>query len=102
MLYDYQPGAKEITLPARLLGINRSWLLSAITQQASFGALYEQIEQQQHEKLWQQRWPLVNIEQAIDDLRRLLMTLRQQQSSLQAPTSYYQGERQNEDLLLTA
>jgi hypothetical protein len=102
LLNGYQPGAKEIALSARLLGINRSWLLHTITQQASLGALFEQIEQQQpHKKHWQQHWPLVNIEQAIDDLRLLLMPLRQQHA-LQAPASSYQRERQSEDLLLTA
>ena len=103
ILNGYQPGAKEVALPARLLGINRSWLMQALNQQASFGALFEQIEQQQqHEKYWQQRWPSIRIEQAINDLRRLLTPLRRQQHSLQPPATSYKRERQSEDLLLTA
>ncbi len=76
-LDGYQPTASEIALPANRLGIDRDWLMDRLAQPASFGALLEQIEQQQVEEgLWQQRWPLVNIKQAINDLRLLLEPLR--------------------------
>ena len=76
-LNGYHITLREVTLPASRLELNRDWLMQALTQQTSFGALFEQIEQQQsQEGRWQQRWSLVRIEQAIDDLRLLLEPLR--------------------------
>ncbi|PSB27254.1 glycosyl transferase [Stenomitos frigidus ULC18] len=80
----YPSTLQEMALPASWLEVDCDWLSDVFTQQASFGALFEQIEHQQaQEKRWQQRWPLVNIEQAIDDLRLLLEPLRRRQPSLQ-------------------
>lgn len=81
-LDGYQPTSQEIALPASRLGVKQDWLMSVFTQTASLGTLFEQmfeqIEQQQAENGWQQRWPLVRIEQAIDDLRLMLEPLRRQ------------------------
>ncbi len=72
-----QPTPQEIALPASQLGVDRGWLIAALTQHASLGALFEQIEQRQtQEEIWQQRWSFVKIEQAIYDLRLLLEPLR--------------------------
>jgi hypothetical protein len=77
----YQLGAKEIALPAKMLHIDRRWLLKAMAQQVSFGALLEQIEQQQ-EAIGQQHC-LVSIEQAMKELRLLLEPLRRRKASFQ-------------------
>ncbi len=77
-LDGHQPTTEEIVLPASRLGVDRHWLASALARSTSLGALLEQMEQPVHEGLWQQRWSLVNIEHAIDDLRRLLEPLRTQ------------------------
>lgn len=77
MLDGYPLTAPEVLLPANRLGVDHDWLMDQLTQPASFGALLEQIEQQQtQEGLWQRRWLPVNIEQAINDLRLLLEPLR--------------------------
>lgn len=76
-LHGHQPTPQEIALPASQLGVDPGWLVAALTQHASLGALFEQIEQRQtQEGTWQQRWSLVKIEQAIYDLRLLLEALR--------------------------
>lgn len=83
-LNGYHPTTHDLALPASRLGVDRDWLMNALTQPVSLGALFEQIEQQQtQEKIWQQRWSLVRIEQAIYDLRLLLEPLRQQHKSWQ-------------------
>lgn len=88
-LNGYQPALQDMTLPASRLGIDRDWLSHAMTQCTSLGTLFEQIEQRQkQEGTWQQRWLLVRIEQAIDDLRLLLEPLRRQQNN-----SQYQQQR---------
>ncbi|GAC1498743.1 MAG: glycosyltransferase [Chamaesiphon sp.] len=72
-----RPTAKDLALPASRLGVDRDWLTYALTQHSCLSALFEQIEQQQaQEKIWQQRWSYVKIEQAIYDLRLLLVQLR--------------------------
>jgi hypothetical protein len=81
-LNGYQPLALDVALPAQRLGVDRHWLTRALTQSASIGALFEQIEHRQAETpIWQQRWAPVRIEQAIMDLRRLLEPLRRQRST---------------------
>ncbi|NEQ24150.1 MAG: glycosyltransferase family 2 protein, partial [Microcoleus sp. SIO2G3] len=60
---DLQPIADE-------LGISASWLQQELAQTQTFGLLFERIEQrQQQENILAQRWPLVAIEQAIQELR---------------------------------
>lgn len=76
-LNGYEPTTKEIAVPASRLGINCDWLMHELSQHASLGALFEAIEQrQEQEGIWQKRWSLVRIEQAIYDLRLLLAPLR--------------------------
>jgi hypothetical protein len=81
-LKGYQPVLKDVTALANRLEVDRDWLMSAMTQSVSLGALFEQIEQrQQQEGIWQQRWSLVRIEQAIHDLRLVLESLRSRSKS---------------------
>ncbi len=79
-LHGHQSTAQDVALPASRLGVDRAWLMNVLTQAASFGVLFEQIEQQT-QKEWQQRWALVSIEQAIYDLRLLLEPLRSRVNS---------------------
>ncbi|MBV9385829.1 MAG: glycosyltransferase family 2 protein [Chroococcidiopsidaceae cyanobacterium CP_BM_ER_R8_30] len=89
-LHRYQPAAsKAIALLANRLGVDCDWLMHTLMQHTSFGGLFEQIEQQQaQEAIWQQRWLLVRIEQAIYDLRLLLEPLRRQQKYSQYQQQY--------------
>lgn len=83
-LNGYQPTAQDMASLENHLGIDRDWLICAVTECTSLGTLFEQIEQQQKQQgIWQQRWPLVKIEQAIEDLRLLLEPLRKQRSNPQ-------------------
>lgn len=92
-LHGYPPTSTAIALPASQLGVDRTWLTTALAQSASFGALWEQIEQRQRqEESWQQRWSLVNIEQAIADLRRLLELLRRQDQQQQSVPDHWQKQ----------
>lgn len=87
--------AQAIVLPASRLGIRQDWLMIALTQHTSLGALFEQIEHQQaQEGIWQQRWSLVRIEQAIYDLRLLLEPLRSKSNTPSAIQKYYHHQRQ--------
>ncbi|MGG6297251.1 glycosyltransferase [Leptolyngbya sp. AN02str] len=82
-LDGYTPTVSDVALPANRLGVDRGWLMDRLAQPASFGALLEQIEQQQvREGLWQQRWPPINIQQAMNDLRLLLEPLRSQSNNV--------------------
>ncbi|MBE9180886.1 glycosyltransferase [Oculatella sp. LEGE 06141] len=76
-LNGYPLNSKDMGLTAHGLGVDRNWLIRAMSQSASLGVLFEQIEQQR-EEVWQQRWPFVRVEQAIHDLRCLLEPLRLQ------------------------
>lgn len=79
-LDSYEPTLNDVALSASRLGISGDWLLSQLAQTQFFGELLEQMEhRQQQEEVWEQRWLLVKIEQAIDDLRLLLEPIRQQQ-----------------------
>jgi len=84
-LSGYQLNSKDVALSAGRLGIDRDWLTDAMAQSVSISALFERIEQQQ-QGAWQQRWPLVRIEQAIHDLRLLLEPLRSYSNSAAAYT----------------
>jgi glycosyltransferase involved in cell wall biosynthesis len=79
----YKPTTQEIALPATRLGINGDWLMQELSQHASLSALFEAIEQrQEQEGIWQKRWSLVRIEQAIYDLRLLLVPLRSRRAQI--------------------
>ncbi|PSB03294.1 glycosyl transferase [Merismopedia glauca CCAP 1448/3] len=78
-LSGYLPKNHDFIRVSKNLGINHSWLRSQLAQSQTFGALWEQVEQrQQTEGIWQQRWSLVPIKQAIADLRVRVNSLRQQ------------------------
>jgi hypothetical protein len=67
----------ELAPVANLLGINPRWLSDELVHCQRFGLLLDRLEQQQSEEgIWQRRWQLVKIEQAIADLRLLLHRLR--------------------------
>jgi hypothetical protein len=85
VLNGYQHTVKDIVSCANTLGISTQWLWAELTQPQSFELLFEQIEaQQQQDKIWQQQWPLVNLEQAIADLSARLEKLRLQQRVAEA------------------
>jgi hypothetical protein len=78
-LSGYMPKTRDLMRVSQNLGIDRSWLRSQLAQSLTFGALWQQVEQQQQkEGIWQQRWLLVPIERAIADLRLRVSSLRQQ------------------------
>ncbi|MDY6784850.1 MAG: glycosyltransferase [Cyanobacteriota bacterium] len=67
---------------ARMLAIPPDWLIDKILQTQSFAWLFEEIEKcQQEQNVWQQRWPLVRIEDAIASLRLRLAEFRANQPS---------------------
>jgi glycosyltransferase involved in cell wall biosynthesis len=77
ILCGYQPLFCEVRAIAQQLRISASWLQQQLTKAQTFGALFEQIEQrQQQEDAWSQRWAKVPIEQAIQQLRMELSSLK--------------------------
>jgi hypothetical protein len=71
LLKGYSIKIEDVVPVAHALGISNFWLFSELKQALTFGALVEQIEQrQQREGIWESRWALVEIEQAIACLRR--------------------------------
>lgn len=55
------------------LGVNADWLHSAILAAPTFGQLRQQVEARQEEAgWWHQRWPRVDVRQAISGLRERL------------------------------
>lgn len=65
------------------LGIDPGVLRNAPDTSASFGTLLEEVHRAQHEAgIWRERWPLVDIRDAIHDLRVRLDTLRRQSAPL--------------------
>ena len=79
-LNGYQYTAKDVANYAHTLGVCGQWLWEELIQPQSFDLMFERVEAcQQQNGVWQQRWPLVNLEQAIADLSTRLHTLRPQQ-----------------------
>jgi hypothetical protein len=61
------------------LGVDPGWIRDALNESASFGILVEQVERSQLESgHWGDRWPLIDIREAIWDLRCRLNVLRNQ------------------------
>ncbi len=84
ILNGYQPSNNDIAPLANKLCIDTQWLKRELASPHSFGLLFERVEQrQQGEGIWQQRWFLVKIQQAISDLRVRVNQLRRQQNCLQ-------------------
>jgi glycosyltransferase involved in cell wall biosynthesis len=80
ILNGYQHTVKDTILYTSKLGISPQWLWAELTQPQSFELLFERIEaRQQQDQIWQKRWPLVNLEQAIAELSARLQDLRIQQ-----------------------
>jgi hypothetical protein len=78
-LSGYMPKTRDLMRLSQTLGVDRTWLRSQLTQSVTFGTLWQQVEQrQQKEGIWQQRWSLVPIKEAIADLRVRVNSLRQQ------------------------
>lgn len=74
--------AQDVVLQAQTLGVGSDWLLTELTESKSFELLFEQVEQRQkQEGIWTKRWSLVELEQAIADLKTRLNDLRPQPSS---------------------
>jgi Glycosyl transferase family 2 len=79
ILNGYQHSAKDVAAYASTLGIGVQWLWAELAQPQSFDLMFERVEtRQQQDGLWQKRWPLVNLEQAIADLNTRLQTFRSQ------------------------
>lgn len=84
----------ELATLANNLGVTTEWLTHELSLPHSFGLLLEQIEQrQQEEGVWLKRWPLVDIKQAIYDLRLRLECLRYARNYRQYRERFYQSER---------
>ncbi|MEH2068227.1 MAG: glycosyltransferase family A protein [Nostoc sp.] len=77
ILNGYQPTHSRVVPLADMLGVSSQWLVQKLTQPYTFGQLFEQVEQRQHkQRIWLERWPSVEIRQAIQDLRLRLENLR--------------------------
>jgi glycosyltransferase involved in cell wall biosynthesis len=79
VLNGYQHHIKDVSACANILGVGSHWLWSELAQPQPFDLMFEQVEaRQQQTKIWQQRWPLVHLEEAIADLSNRLQILRPQ------------------------
>jgi hypothetical protein len=66
---------------ADMLAIDHIWLRHELTKGSTFGALLQEVEHMQDSSdSWRKRWPLVDIRDAIWDLRCRLESLRGQSS----------------------
>ncbi|MBA2454589.1 MAG: glycosyltransferase [Chloroflexia bacterium] len=64
------------------LNVDPNWLKETLNQQSTFGMLMEQVKHSQRESgRWHAEWPLVDIREAIWDLRCRLEVLRTQSPS---------------------
>lgn len=71
--------AAEVSPLADRLAVSGEWLWQQLDQLTSLGQLFQRIEQQQ--SIWQTRWSLIRIEEAIADLRLRVYQLRQVHSA---------------------
>ncbi len=77
ILNGYRHSAKDVATYANTLGVSTQWLWAELIQPQSFDLMFERVEtRQQQDGLWQKRWPLVNLEEAIADLSIRLQRLR--------------------------
>jgi glycosyltransferase involved in cell wall biosynthesis len=73
VLSGYKPSMVSIIAIANALNISTRWLYNEISQPQAFGLLFERIEARQRlEGHWAKRWELIDIRQAISDLRQYL------------------------------
>jgi Glycosyl transferase family 2 len=76
VLEGYQHSVEDVSACANTLGVGAQWLWTELSQPPSFDLLFEGIELcQQQNGVWQKRWPLVHLEQAIADLSDRLQVL---------------------------
>jgi hypothetical protein len=79
ILEGYQHSVKDVSACASTLGVGSQWLWTELSQPQSFDLLFEGVEVcQQQNGVWQKRWPLVHLEEAIADLNARLQMLRPQ------------------------
>lgn len=84
ILNGVQHTTTDVTLQAQTLGVCEHWLSTKLAQSKTFELLFEQVEQrQQQEGIWDKRWPLIELEQAIADLSIRLNDLRPQPQSFE-------------------
>jgi Glycosyl transferase family 2 len=77
VLHGSQQPTEDVSTAASTLGICANWLWAELTQPQSFDLLFERVEvRQQQDGVWQQRWPSIDLEQAIAELRERLQSLR--------------------------
>ncbi len=77
ILQGYQHTTKDVVAYANSLVIDEQWLWAELKRPQTLDLLFEHIEeQQQYYGVWQKRWPLVNLKQAIADLNVRLQALR--------------------------
>lgn len=89
ILDGYQCDRQEIEVLAQTLGVQNKWLALEVMQSQTFNLLFERVEQhQQQAGIWEQRWGLVDIKQAIWNLRLYLDRLRQEKRAI-ATTRLY-------------
>ena len=73
----YRPTARDLLSLSQKLAVSAHWLNWELRQPQTFAELFEQVEQHQRATGdWQQRWPQVAIDQAIQDLRLHLQRAR--------------------------
>jgi glycosyltransferase involved in cell wall biosynthesis len=73
VLSGYKPSMVSIIAIANALNISTRWLYNEISQPQAFGLLFERIEARQRlEGHWAKLWELIDIRQAILDLRQYL------------------------------
>jgi glycosyltransferase involved in cell wall biosynthesis len=59
----------EIEPLAHKLGVGANWLLDELVRHSTFGGLFEQVTQHQHQN-WSSRWQPIDVKVAIVDLRQ--------------------------------
>jgi hypothetical protein len=91
ILNGYQHSVQDVSACASILGVGANWLWAELAQPQPFDLMFERVEaRQQQTRIWQQRWPLVYLEQAIADLSNRLQILRSQHqlSESQSPSQF--------------
>jgi glycosyltransferase involved in cell wall biosynthesis len=77
VLKGYKPSMVSIISIANALNISTKWLYNEISQSQTFWLLFERVEARQRlEGHWSKCWGLIDIRQAISDLRHYLAQLK--------------------------
>ena len=81
ILNGYQPALVNVKPIAIELEISTHWLMQELLQPQTFGLLFKRVEQrQQEENIWSEKWELIDIRHAIQDLRSCLKKFRSEGS----------------------